>query len=376
MHQGVGDQLVGDQFDLVGPLAGAPGAHGGADHVPGLGEGLGVARRHMLLEPSPGLRGVQAPAAQQKQRHVVVTAALLGHVDQPVGEFTDVVRAVGNQGRERLHAFVEVEAGLLHQAVGAQQQGVPRVEFEGAHRILQAPELGRQTERQPALHGHPPTGAVGLPYERVDVPGAHRLDHSGGQVGLGVQTGREPVGVQFVEEDGGAGHHRRGGVSLGGVGAQHDTELAHDGGGVGVMALDVADDRADAAAGQRDQVVPVAADVPAEGARGGAGPVADGDVGAGDAGDGARQHGLLEAGGQVLLLLVEHGPLQALRDAAAEGDQDIALLGGEAAPVAVEQAHGADRPGLGDQRQIGGRGDVQVGDVRPQDGIAVGELLR
>ncbi len=141
------------------------------------------------------------------------------------------------------------------------------------------------------------------------------------------------------------------------------------------MALDVADDRADPAAGQRDQVVPVAADVPAEAAPGGGGAIADGDVGAADAGDGARQHGLLQALGEVLLLLVEHGPLQALRDAAAERDQDGALLGGEAAPVAVEQAHGADRAGLGDQREIGGRGDVQVGEVRPEDRVALGELL-
>lgn len=45
-------------------------------------------------------------------------------------------------------------------------------------------------------------------------------------------------------------------------------------------------------------------------------------------------------------------------------------------PVAVEQAHRADGPGLDDERQIGGRGDVQVGDVRPQDRVALGELLR
>lgn len=107
-----------------------------------------------------------------------------------------------------------------------------------------------------------------------------------------------------------------------------------------------------------------------------AGAVADGDVGAGDAGDGARQHGLLEAGGEVHVLLVEHGPHEALRDAAAEGDQDVAVLGREAVPVAVEQAHGADRAGLGDEREIGRRGDVQVGDVRPEDRVPGRELLR
>lgn len=54
------------------------------------------------------------------------------------------------------------------------------------------------------------------------------------------------------------------GCALGGVGAQDDAQLAHDGGGVRVVALDVADDGADLAAGQRDQVVPVAADVPGQ----------------------------------------------------------------------------------------------------------------
>jgi hypothetical protein len=214
--------------------------------------------------------------------------------------------------------------------------------------------------------------------QRVDVPGADHLDDSGGQVGLGVQAGGEPVGVEFVQEDGGAGHHGGRGVALGGVGAQHDPQLAHDGGGVRVVTLDVPDDRADPAApgraapGQRDQVVPVAADVPAEGGR----AVAHGDVGAAHAGDGAGQHGLLEALGEVLLLFVEHGPHQALRDAAAERDQDGALLGGEAAPVVVEQAHRADRAGLGDQREVGGRGDAQAGQVRPQEGVVRGELLR
>lgn len=158
------------------------------------------------------------------------------------------------------------------------------------------------------------------------MPGADHLDHSGGQVGLRVQAGGEAVGVQLVEEDGGPGHHRGRRVALGRVGAQHDAQLAHDGGGVGVVALYVADDGADPAAGQRDQVVPVAADVASEGAADGGRAVADGDVAAGHARDGARQHGLLESLGEVHLLLVEHGPLQALRDAAAERDEDVAVL--------------------------------------------------
>ncbi|MGX1089779.1 hypothetical protein RKD47_000460 [Streptomyces albogriseolus] len=56
--------------------------------------------------------------------------------------------------------------------------------------------------------------------------------------------------------------------------------------------------------------------------------------------------------------------------------QDVALLGGEAAPVAVEQAHRTDRAGLHDERQIRGRGDLQPGDAPPQLRVALGELLR
>ncbi len=179
-----------------------------------------------------------------------------------------VVRAGGDQRQQRPHAVVEVGAGLLDEAVGAQQQGLAGVQFDGGDRVLEPPELRGQAERQPALHGDPAAAAVGVPDQRVDVAGPDHLDHAGGQVGLGVQAGREAVGVEFVQEDGGAGHDGGRGVALGGVGAQHDAQLAHDGGRVRVVALDVADDRADPAAGQRDDVVPVAADVPAEGPSG------------------------------------------------------------------------------------------------------------
>lgn len=40
-----------------------------------------------------GLRGVQGAAAQQEQRHVVVAAAFLGHVDEAVREVPYVVRS-------------------------------------------------------------------------------------------------------------------------------------------------------------------------------------------------------------------------------------------------------------------------------------------
>lgn len=95
---------------------------------------------------------------------------------------------------------------------------------------------------------------------------------------------------------------------------------------MGVVPLDVPDDGADPAAGQRDQVVPVAADVPAEAGR----AVADGYLRPGHGRDPARQHRLLESLGEVVLLLVEHRALETLGDRGAERHQQIAFVGGEA----------------------------------------------
>ncbi|GAA3074740.1 hypothetical protein GCM10020000_69710 [Streptomyces olivoverticillatus] len=209
-----------------------------------------------------------------------------------------------------------------------------------------------------------------MPQQRVYVPGADHLQHAGGEVGFGVGAGCEAVRVQFLQEGGGTRHDGGRGVALGGVGPQHDAQLAHDGGGMGVVALDVADDGADAAAGQRDHVVPVAADVPAH--PGGA--VADGDLGAGDVGDAARQHGLLQALGEVVLLVEEHGAGDALGEAGAQGDEEVPLLLGEAARVPVEQAEGTDGAGVGDQGEVGGGADADVPDALPQPGVGGGEL--
>ncbi len=210
-----------------------------------------------------------------------------------------------------------------------------------------------------------------MPQQRVDVPGPYEPQRAGGEVRLGVGAGGEAVGVEFVQEERGAGHDGGGRVALGGVRAQDDPQLAHDGGGVGVVALYVADDRADAAAGQLDDVVPVAADVPAEPC----GAVAHRELRAGHGGDAARQHRLLEPFGQVVFLVEEHGAGQALRDAGAEGDEEGAFFRAEALLVAVEQAECADGAGLGDQRQIGGGGEFEGVDVLPELGVGGGEIL-
>ena len=268
VHEGVGDQLVGDQFDLVGAVPGAPGADRGPDHVPGLAEGLGVAGRHVLLEPAAGLRASGPRRRSRSSGHVVVAAAFLGHLDEPVGEVA--VRRPGpcamSAARSRMPSSRSAPGCSTRPSVHSSSvsPGSSSTVLTGYSRL---PELGGQAERQAALDA---AAARQLPSacadQRVDVAGPDHLHHPGGQVGLGVQAGGEAVGVELVEEDGGAGHDGGRGVPLGGVGAQHDAQLAHDGGGVRVVALDVADDGADPAAGQRDHVVPVAADVPAESA--------------------------------------------------------------------------------------------------------------
>ncbi|GAA3073427.1 hypothetical protein GCM10020254_16580 [Streptomyces goshikiensis] len=161
-------------------------------------------------------------------------------------------------------------------------------------------------------------------------------------------------------------------MPLGRVRPQHDAELSHHRRSVGVVALDVADDGPDPAARQRDDVVPVAADVLAHPR----GAVADRDLRALDGGDPARQHRLLEAFRQIVFLLQQHGALKALRDAAAERDEQVPLVLREAVLVLVQQSDRADGAGLGDQRQVGGRRDVHRRDPRPEAGIPGGELGR
>lgn len=76
-----------------------------------------------------------------------------------------------------------------------------------------------------------------------------------------------------------------------------------------------------------------------------------------------------------MLLLVEHGPLEALGDRTAEGDEQIPLVGRESGLVAVEEPECPDRTGLRDQRHVRGGGDPEVADVRPEDRVRGGEVV-
>ncbi len=86
-------------------------------------------------------------------------------------------------------------------------------------------------------------------------------------------------------------------MALDGVGAQGGAHLPHQGGGAGAVSLDVADDEGDVVVGQRDDVVPVAAEL--EGS--GAGQVAGDGYRARQPGQPARQQLALEHADQFVL---------------------------------------------------------------------------
>ncbi len=247
---------------------------------------------------------------------------------------------------EPREAGVQVHRAGFDQAVGTEQDGLPRVEAEPGDPVLL---VRRDPERQPAGHRLDGRAAVHPPDHRVEVTGPHRVDHAVVDVDLRVGAGREVVGVQVREEAGGPGHHGGRRVALGRVRAQGDPQLAHDPGGVHVMALDVADHQPDVPAGQRHHVVPVAADLEARPGR----QVADGGGDPGDRRDGARQHHPLQAGRQLVLGVVQPGAGQRLRDQAAQGGEQGALVGVQLTVVVEADQADPDRPAAGDQRQEG-----------------------
>ncbi len=162
-----------------------------------------------------------------------------------------------------------------------------------------------------------------------------------------VQAGRhavhaEPLGllVEVVQDllrrQVQAGERLRGGA-----------QLAHDGGRRHGVTHHVTDDQRDPAAGQRDGVVPVAADP--SGLRGR--QVAGGEPHAGGAGQRLGQHGALQLVRDVRLASVEHGLVDAERAVRGElgGHQQVVPFEGGALGTAQEQG-GADDPAPAAQR--------------------------
>jgi hypothetical protein len=111
--------------------------------------------------------------------------------------------------------------------------------------------------------------------------------------------------------------------------------------------LDVADHCGAGGRVQADHVVEVAADLHA--VRGGQVPA--GHVEARERGERVGQQRLLQAVREVLLRVVEPGPVQRLGDQAGQGRQHRALVGGEQVRVLVGQGAAADGPAGDDQRQ-------------------------
>ncbi len=143
-------------------------------------------------------------------------------------------------------------------------------------------------------------------------------------------------------------------VALQGVGARHAAQLAHPRRRAHPAPGDVADDEAQAAAGQRDRVVPVAPHV---------GPVAarvevGGERHAGHARQLAWHQVALEGGGDVVLALEEPGALQHQRGALAGVRQQAAQL-----RLGHRAGHAADRHPPQ---------DAAGGEQRDGDRVAVG----
>lgn len=253
---GVGEQLGGEQAGGLTQMLVvlAPQGQGG------LQESSSLANAPRVRGQDHGLRGHRRVrnAGEQKGdivRVVVGVRQQLGQ--QPVG---GLFQAIGRRecllqhGGEAVHLSFDVAARCFHQAVG--------VEREHRARLDPVPALvvGYLThpERNAHFHGQPAHLATRSDQQERQMSG--RADGEFGRVRVDDEVA---AGDELVRE---FAHHRVEGAhelpgwhpGLGqGVGG--GSQLAHDGGGVQSPTHDVADDDADPATAQGDQVEPVAA---------------------------------------------------------------------------------------------------------------------
>ncbi|CAM5233927.1 hypothetical protein SVIOM74S_07759 [Streptomyces violarus] len=318
-----------------------------AQLLPGHRDPLGLGlrdRQHRAPHGGRHEHGVAAAAAlalpaQQQQRDVVLAAVgqraggvvrrrPVHGLHQGVGEFLQVALVVLQDRAQPPPAGVQVVAAGLDQAVRADQHGLAGLQGEPGRGVVgvRVDAQGQAARRRPRQHR-----PVGHPDRRVRMPGPGDVQHAGRRVDLHVHTGREArvegvLVADAVQEAGGAGEDGVGAVALGGIGAQGDAELAHQARRPHVMALHITDDQREPPAGQRDHVVPVAADL--EAAAGG--DVAGGDAHARDALRAEpRQHRALESVGQRPLALGDAGPGQCLCQHPRHGGQHRPLVRGE-----------------------------------------------
>ena len=170
---------------------------------------------------------------------------------------------------EGVETGVDVLAAAFDEAVGAPQEQRAGWHVEGglcAGRAGAFPCSHGDAQRHGSAVGEVAGVAVG-DQQGWEVSGAGVAEQAGGGVvvavadgGEGEAGGGEVEAVQGVRGPGGGGGGG-GGDGGGGDGAEHGVDTAHGGGGVQVVAHDVADDQADAVPGEREHVVPVAADV-------------------------------------------------------------------------------------------------------------------
>ncbi|CAM5628864.1 hypothetical protein SALBM217S_04016 [Streptomyces griseoloalbus] len=297
-------------------------------------------------------------------------------LDQGVGQFLLGALVLLEDGAQALAAGVQVVAAGLDQPVRAEHHGLAGLQHDPRGGVV---GVRVDAQGQPARRGPGQHRRVGHADHRLRVSGAGDLEDTGRGIDLRVQTGREAQvgGVRLadaVQEPGGAGEHGVGPVALGGVGAQGYAQLAHQPRRPYVVALDVADDQREpsspglrgGAPGQRDDVVPVAADL--EAAAGG--DVTRGDTHAGDAGAELRHHRALESVGQRPLALRRAGAAQRLGQHPGHRGEHRALVGGERDRVGERRQPGAHRAaGRGQREERPGLTPEALGE-RPGEGVA------
>ncbi len=272
-----------------------------------------------------------------------------------------MVRAgeLGGDGQalpQLLYAGPHVAQPGLDQPVGVEQQGGARGGVQ-LHRLeVHAAHADRGAGRHPQHLGV----AAQVEQDRRRVAGVGDGDAVRDRVVDGVQAGRHAVGAQalglLVEV---VQHLLRRQVQAG-QGLRGGPQLAHDGRRRHGVAHDVADDQRDAAAGQRDRVVPVTADPRRLGGR----EVAGGQPHAGAARQVLREHGALQLVGDVRLTAVQHRLVDAERAVRGElgGDQQVVGLEGDALGAAQEEG-GTDHPAPAAQRRQDGPPSVGDGEV-------------
>ena len=224
-------------------------------------------------------------------------------------------------------------AAPLDQAVGEHHQAAP-VQVELVVLVVAGLDAQRRPGRDGELDGlarlDPHRGGVPGRGERDRAgPGVEHADERGGQAPLDAGQGDPVEALQRLARRPLLQQEQAEGVA----------QPAHDPRRAEVVALHVADDERDEVLADRDDVVPVAADLDADGRR----PVARRHVPSGDGGDGVGQ--------QVPLQLVRDPPLAVVGAGADDDGADLlgqllgqaeVLLGEAAARAGGDQGDGAE----------------------------------